>query len=253
MKKLFPTASVLLLLFFIGCSTLPNVVSDEKMRAAAFQQFEAMKSEMPISKNPAYIAQVDRVGKRIVAVVKEDIPDAEWEFVVFENESANAFAMPGGKIGVNSGLLELVDSDDELAAVIGHEICHVLFKHSSQRASAEVWRGVGGVAAVVAANQTDMSTEQKAATLALYGVGTQVGLMLPFSRSHETEADAQGILVAAQAGYDPRGAVTFWEKMSAQSEGQPSEFLSTHPSHGNRIARLQELMPQALEIYNSNR
>lgn len=247
-KKLRPL-TLLTALFFFGCSTLPMIVSESEMRAAAFQQFEAMKEQMPTSNNPAYLKQVDRVGQRIVEVVRVQIPDAEWEFVVFVDDSANAFAMPGGKIGVNTGLLELVDSDDELAAVIGHEICHVLFKHSQQRYSAEVWRGIGGVATAVAVDQTEMSAEQQAAVMALYGVGSQVGLMLPFSRSHEIEADAQGILVAARAGFDPRAAITFWQKMSAMSEGQPPEFLSTHPSHGNRIARLEELMPKALQIF----
>jgi predicted Zn-dependent protease len=240
-------------LLLLGCSSLPILVSDEDMRTAAFQQFAAMKEEMPVSSNSAYNAQVDRVGQRIVDVVRDQIPGAQWEFVVFEDESANAFAMPGGKIGVNTGLLKLVDSDDELAAVVGHEICHVLYKHSHQRVSAEIWRGIGGAAAVVAADQADLSDEQQAAVLTLYGVGSQVGLMLPFSRSHETEADAQGLIVAAKAGYDPRGAVTFWQKMAANSEGQPPEFLSTHPSHGNRIERLNELMPQALEIYEASK
>jgi len=235
----------------IGCSSIPNLYSDAQLSTMALEQFEAMKQEMPVSRDRAMNAQVQRVGQRIAAVVEGEIPDAAWEFIVFENDSVNAFAMPGGKIGVNTGLLALVDSDDELAGVMGHEVCHVLLKHSNQRMSAELVRQGFGVGVQVASK--DMKTENQALINAAYGIGTEIALMKPFGRSHEYEADERGLIVAATAGYDPRGSVVFWEKMKATSDGQPPEFLSTHPNHDNRIERLTALMPEAMAIYESAR
>jgi predicted Zn-dependent protease len=194
---------------------------------------------------------VNRVSSRIARAMGPEMPDAEWEFVLFEEPSANAFAMPGGKIAVFTGLLEKVDSDDELAAVIGHEIAHVLLKHANQRMSAELLRTVGGVAATVATK--DMEDDDRALVMAAYGLGTQVGIMLPYSRSHETQADRLGLIIAARAGYDPRAAVTFWEKMAAAGGGSPPEFLSTHPSYDTRLDTLRGTMPEALRYYESNR
>jgi predicted Zn-dependent protease len=179
------------------------------------------------------------------------MPDAEWEFILFEDESANAFAMPGGKIAVFTGLLRHVESDDELAAVIGHEIAHVLLRHANQRMSAELIRGIGAVVAVVATD--DMDSNDRAAVLAAYGIGSQVGVMLPYSRSHESQSDHMGLMIAARAGFDPRAAITFWEKMGAANPAKMPEFLSTHPSSQTRIEELEEAMPEALRIYEAGR
>ena len=246
-------AAFLLGLSFIGCTTGPKLFPDSYLNEMAAAQFTQMKSEMTVSHDPRLNAQVRRVGERIAGVVKEQLPNAQWEFVVFMDDSVNAFAMPGGKIGVNTGLLQLVESDDELAAVMGHEVCHVLFEHGNQRMSAELIRQLGGAAAMAAADHYELDNEKSGMVMAAYGIATELGGILPFSRNHEYQADEEGLLVAAAAGYDPRAAVSFWEKMSARGGGQPPEYFSTHPNHGNRIARLEARMPQALEIYEQQK
>lgn len=244
---------LLILTLVIGCTTGLKLFPDSYLTEMATAQFTQMKSEMVVSDDSAFNAQVRRVGERVAAVVDDRIPGANWEFVVFQDDAVNAFAMPGGKIGVNTGLLQLVESDDELAAVLGHEVCHVLFEHGNQRMSAALIVQLGSVATVAATEHYELKPEDQAMVMAAYGIATTVGGILPFSRNHEYQADEEGLLVAAAAGYDPRAAVTFWKKMEASGGGQPLEYFSTHPSHGNRINRLQKAMPAALEIYKQNR
>lgn len=224
---------------------------DSFLREMASSQFQEMQQQMPVSANPAYTARVQEIGRRVAAVVEADLPDADWEFVVFEDPSINAFAMPGGKIGVNTGLIDLVESDDELAAVMGHEVAHVLLEHANQRISASLLLQLGQVAAAYGSQAVEMSDEQRALMLGAMGAGAQVGVLLPFSRGHESQADREGLLIAAHAGYDPRAALTFWEKMSGAGGDQPPEFLSTHPSHGRRISDLDRYMPEAMAIYEN--
>ena len=238
---------------FFGCTTGPAWIPDAYLNEMASAQFTQMKSEMPVSNDRDDIARATRVGQRISAVVSDRLPLAQWEFVVFVDDSINAFAMPGGKIGVNTGLLRLVDSDDELAAVMGHEVCHVLYEHGNQRMTAELIRQGIAIGGMMAADRYEVDPQTTAIAMSAYGIATELGGMLPFSRNHETQADKEGLLVAARAGYDPRAAVTFWEKMQGQGGAQPPEWLSTHPSHGNRIARLEAQMPEALALYAQNR
>lgn len=245
MKKL---SIFLLLSILFGCATGPTFFSENYLASMAETEFSRIKEQMPISNNPEGTAQVNRVSSRIARALGTEMPDAEWEYVLFEDPSANAFAMPGGKIAVFSGLLDIVESDDELAAVIGHEIAHVLLRHANQRMSAELLRGLGG--AVAAYSTKDMKDEDRAAILAAYGVGTQVGIILPYSRSHESQADELGLNIAARAGYDPRAALRFWEKMNEKSEGSMPEFLSTHPTYETRIDTLRKAMPEAMDYYN---
>lgn len=252
-----PLASLLLTLtiLFAGCTTVQetgrsqlNFISDQQLRLAASEQFEQMKQQMPVSQDADYNAQVQRVGQRIAKVVAERMPSANWEFVVFDDPQVNAFAMPGGKVGVFSGLLDLVDSDDELATVMGHEIAHVTANHGGERASQQTLAQLGAAGVGLWAEGKDPRTQQIAALA--YGAGVQVGALLPYSRIQETEADEIGLEYAARAGYDPRAAITFWQKMAAQAgAGATPQFLSTHPNPQNRIDRLRELMPRALEIY----
>ena len=190
---------------------------------------------------------VNRVSSRIARTLGPEMPEAEWEFVLFEEESANAFAMPGGKIAVFTGLLVHVETDDELAAVIGHEIAHVQLQHANQRMTAELIRGAGAVVAVVGTK--DMDSGDRTAVLAAYGVGTQVGIMLPYSRHHESESDRLGLMIAARSGYDPRAAILFWEKMGKANPKTLPEYLSTHPSSETRISDLESFMPDAMELY----
>lgn len=217
----------------------------------ASRQFSELKKELPISSDPQGTALVNRVSQRIADAIGAEMPDAEWEFVLFEDDSANAFAMPGGKIAVFTGLLKYVDSDDELATVVGHEIAHVQLRHANQRMSAEVIRAAVGVAAVVGTK--DMEENDRNRILAAYGIGTQVGIMLPYSRGHESEADRIGLIIAARAGYDPRAAIGFWNKMGQANPRSLPEFLSTHPSSDTRIRELQEAMPEAIRIYEAQR
>jgi predicted Zn-dependent protease len=238
---------VLAFAFLFGCATGPTFFSESYLARMASTQFEDIKNEIPVSNDPRGTAQVNRVSSRIATALGNEMPEADWEYVLFADDSANAFAMPGGKVGVFSGLLEIVETDDELAAVIGHEIAHVLLQHANQRMSAELLRSLGGL--VAAASTTDMDEDDRALLLAAYGLGTQVGLMLPYSRAHERQADRLGLVIAARAGYDPRAAIDFWNKMASRSGGGPPEFLSTHPSYGTRIDTLREAMPEALSLY----
>lgn len=241
-----------------GCTTVSEtgrsqliLVSAEQEKAMGLSAFSQIKEEEPISTNKMAIDQVNRVGRRIAASVGRELPQAEWEFVVFESEELNAFALPGGKVGVYTGLLNLVESDDELAAVIGHEIAHVTSRHSGERMSQQMLAGVAAIGTEIYMESEDMDSSDRMLTRTALGAATTLGVMLPFSRLHETEADVIGLRFAAGAGYDPRAAATFWEKMKAASEGQgrPPEFMSTHPSPDNRIARLNELAPSLIPLY----
>ena len=185
-RKLLP----LLALLLFGCATGPTFFSESYLAGMAAREFSTLKDKMPISSDPAGTARVNRVSLRIAEAIGPEMPDAEWEFVLFEDDSANAFAMPGGKIAVFTGLLKYVESDDELAAVVGHEIAHVQLHHANQRMSAEVLRAIGGVVAAVGTK--DMESNDRNKILAAYGVGTQVGIILPYSRGHESEADRIG-------------------------------------------------------------
>jgi predicted Zn-dependent protease len=246
MKRCF---LILVLVFSFGCATGPAFLSDDMLANMAATEFSKLKEQLPISNDKGKTARVNRVSERIAATLSAEMPDAEWEFVLFEDESANAFAMPGGKIAVFTGLLQHVETDDELAAVIGHEIAHVQLRHANQRMSAEIIRGAGAILAVLGTQ--NMEKDKQNAVLAAYGIGTQVGVMLPYSRSHESQADRVGLLIAARSGYDPRAAISFWQKMSQSNKKSIPEFLSTHPSSDTRIRELEEFMPEALTLFNS--
>lgn len=239
------------LISLVGCATGPTFYSESYLASMAATQFEQLKREMTVSRDPAGTAMVNRVSGRIARAIGPEMPEADWEFVLFEDPSANAFAMPGGKIAVFTGLLELVDSDDELAAVIGHEIAHVQLQHANQRMSAEMIRGAVGVGAAILTK--DMESDNRAMVLAAYGLGSQVGIMLPYSRYHESEADRLGLMIAARAGYDPRAALRFWEKMATASPRSMPEFLSTHPGYDTRIETLDAAMPEAMRLYEAAR
>jgi len=250
-KPMKRIALAFLALFLFGCASGPTFFSESYLAGMAATEFSKLKEQMPISTDPEGTAMVNRVSSRIAATLGSEMPEAAWEYVLFEDDSANAFAMPGGKIAVFTGLLKYTQTDDELAAVIGHEISHVLLKHANQRMSAEVLRAAGAVVAVVGTK--DMDSGDRNAVLAAYGVGTQVGIMLPYSRGHESQADHLGLMIAARSGYDPRAALTFWETMSTESPNSLPEFLSTHPGHETRIRDLQEAMPEAMRLFEASK
>lgn len=247
-------ALLLVSLLLGGCYTVPEtgrssfiipLGDDVSQGAAAFAEIKAREK---ISLNPVENERVRRIGNRIAAAVGAALPGARWEFVVFDApKTINAFALPGGKVGVYSGLLNLAASDDEIAIVMGHEIAHVTSRHGAERMSQGVLVAVGGIV-------LDASTQGKKnhdLMLAGYGLAATGGV-LAFSRKHESEADFIGIRYAAKGGYDPRAAITFWQKMTRTgSPGKVPAFLSTHPSHERRISDLQAWMPQALPLYEA--
>jgi metalloendopeptidase OMA1, mitochondrial len=239
-----------------GCYTVPEtgrtslilpVMDDVAQGASAFADIKAKEK---ISNDPAVNERVLRIGRRIARAVGDALPGAQWEFVVFDApKTVNAFALPGGKVGVYTGLINLAESDDELAIVIGHEIAHVTARHGAERMSS-------GLIAAGAGILLDAQTQGKRnhdLIVAGYGLAAG-GTMLAFSRAHESEADNIGIRYAARAGYDPRAAVIFWRKMAQSKSGaKPFELLSTHPSDERRIADLQQLMPQVLPLYEATK
>ena len=250
--------SVFLTLWLSACYTVPqtgrsalHLVPSDQLASMAAVQFGQIKKENTISTDPKYNAMVQRVGKRIARVAKTDMPNAKWDFVVFENdELINAFAMPGGKVAVYTGIFQAVKSDEDLAVVIGHEVAHVAAGHSNERVSQRLLAAGGALALQLGTG--DMDSMDRRLLLAAYGAGASVGVMLPYSRYHENEADQIGLFYAAKAGYDPRAAIDFWERMSALSNGALPEFLSTHPSGGTRIHRLKEYMPEAMRVYKNS-
>lgn len=231
----------------IGCETAPItgrsqliLVGDQQVESLGLQAYDQMKQEMPVSGDSALSRRVQNVGQRIAAISPK--PEWDWEFTLFENEEPNAFALPGGKVGVNTGLFKVAENDDQLAAVMGHEVAHAIARHGNERMS-QGMLAQGGVAAAGIASGGDQITTAGAALAA------QFLLTLPNSRTQESEADHIGLLYMAEAGYDPRAAVDLWRNMEAAGAGGQMEWMSTHPSPGNRIKRLEELMPEALEVY----
>jgi predicted Zn-dependent protease len=246
-------AVLLAAIVFTGCVTNPEtgrrqlllLVSEGEVTQLGLSTFNQMKKEVPISKDPAANEMVRRVGERIKSVV--DLPNAQWEFVLFESKEANAFCLPGGKIGVYTGILPIVKDDAGLATVMGHEVAHAKLQHGRERmneglATQVIGQGLGAV--VDAADPRWTKTFGQ-----LYGIGSQVGVGLPHSRRQESEADHSGLIYMAKAGYDPEAAVAFWERFAAYSKqaggGGTPTFLRTHPDDGTRIKQLKEWMPEA--------
>jgi predicted Zn-dependent protease len=255
-------ALLALVLLATGCSTVPEtgrrqlmLVSPAEEAGMGLEAFAQLKKAEKVSTDDDTHARIQRIGRRIAQSVGRELPNAQWEFVVFESDQLNAFALPGGKVGIYIGLIKLAENDDQLAAVIGHEVAHVTSRHGAERTSQNLAVAGVGFLAQVGMDAKDVDPAKRNAILAAYGVGASVGLMLPYSRLHETEADAVGLRFAAGAGYDPRAAAAFWLRMAAANKGRvrPPEFLSTHPAEVTRIKSLQELAPRYLPLYESAR
>ena len=221
--------------------------------------FQAIRAKERVSADPAANARVQRIGRRIAEAVGNELPGAKWEFVVFDSKELNAFALPGGKVGVYTGLMQLAENDAELAIVMGHEIGHVIARHGAERMSeAAVIAGIGMMGAAIVDAKTEDPQARQLFELA-YGAGTTLGRVLPHSRGNESEADRMGAIYAARAGYDPRAAITFWEKMAAKKQAAGATgtkldaIFSTHPADAQRIAQLRALMPQVVPIYEKAR
>ena len=215
------------------------------MHAMGEAVFTEMRQNVPATDSTDINQYVDCVAFAITENLNGDA--TRWEVVVFDDPQVNAFALPGGKIGVYTGLLEVAETQDQLAAVIGHEIGHVQAGHANERLSTSALTQVG---MQVVASVSGSPSPQRDRTLAALGLGVQVGVLLPFSRTQEQEADLIGLDLMARGGFDPRESVTLWQNMARQSEQAPPEFLSTHPSSGSRIQALQARMPAAVSIYD---
>ncbi len=260
LARVFGLGAVLLLLG--GCYTNPVtgrqslvLISQGEELSLGQQSFAEISRTETVSRDATQNSRVRLIGGRIAQVVGEQMPNAKWEFVVFDSPQANAFALPGGKVGVYTGLLRLAENDSELAIVMGHEIGHVIARHGAERMSeAMLISGIGAVSAAAIENKTDAKT--KDLFLLAYGGATTVARVLPHSRGNETEADKMGAIYAARAGYDPRAALTFWQKMAGQKAGTAGAggspaWLSTHPSDQKRIADLQAFMTVAVPLYEA--
>jgi predicted Zn-dependent protease len=218
--------------------------SDAEMARQGEAAYRQMQAEIPTSDDQRETQYVQCVANYVIAALEPEQRDrSQWEVTVFDNEQANAFALPGGKIGVYNGLLDVAVNQHQLAAVMSHEVGHVLANHSNERASQSTLRTVGLVTAQVLGASD--------ATIEALDYGTQLGLFLPFSRTQESEADAIGVLLMARAGFNPKQSITLWENMSATGGSRPPELLSTHPSPASRMSELNRLMGPADALYQS--
>ncbi len=256
----------LLSAFFVSCSKNPlsgknqlTLLPESELQTMAtgeYQKFLSTNKVVAVSNNRD-AEMVKRVGERIVRAVETYYADKgmsdklngfKWETNLVEDKAVNAWCMPGGKIVVYTGILPITQNEAALAAVMGHEVSHALLQHGNQRMSQGLLQQLGGVALQVALANKPAETQNL--FLGAYGIGTTVGVMLPFSRKHELEADRYGLIWTAMAGYNPQEAIGLWERMEKASNGQtPPEFLSTHPSEGRRIEQLKQYMPEALQYY----
>ncbi|HSO82965.1 M48 family metallopeptidase [Thiocapsa sp.] len=238
-----------------GCEESPTgrkqiaLVPEAQMTALGEQGFAELLRTLPLNDDPDVRAYVGCVAEALVDALPQ--PHGRWSIAVFDDPTPNAFALPGGKIGVHAGMLRIARTPDQLAAVIAHEIAHVLADHSNERLTQEL-AVQGGLMLVDLFAEEPGSLKHEVLRQAL-GIGAEYGLLLPYSRTHEREADRIGRDLMAQAGFDPRASVALWRNMAAAGGGQPPAFLSTHPSHDNRMEELADDMEQAVEIYRQAR
>jgi predicted Zn-dependent protease len=249
--------------FFLSCSSVPltgrsqlNMIPSSEMLAMSYQQYDIFLNENKLSTNAAEVNMVKRVGGNIQQAVTRYMADNnlssrlngyKWDFNLVEDKQVNAWCMPGGKVVVYTGILPLTNDDAGLAVVMGHEIAHAIAEHGNERMSQQLLQQVGAVGLMVA--MKDEPAQTQAIWMSVYGVGTQVAVMLPYSRTQESEADHLGLIFMSMAGYDPHEASAFWKRMAAQGGGSPPEFLSTHPSYDTRIKDINSWIPEAMKYY----
>ncbi|HEY6626461.1 MAG TPA: M48 family metallopeptidase [Ignavibacteriaceae bacterium] len=255
------TSSIL----FLSCSTVPltgrsqlNMIPSSEMLTMSFQQYDQFLKESKLITNTAEVSMVKQTGAKIQNAVErymsenklsDRLEGYKWDFNLVEDEQVNAWCMPGGKVVVYTGILPVTQDETGLAVVMGHEIAHAIAEHGNERMSQQLLQQVGAVGLMVA--MQDEPAETQALWLSVYGVGTTVGIMLPYSRTQESEADHLGLIFMAMAGYDPHAAPDFWKRMAAGKQGgSPPEFLSTHPSDKTRIEDITSWIPEAMKYYN---
>ena len=259
--KLLREASAFLfvLLAFSACTTNPVTgrkeftagVSTQEEMQLGIESFDKMKKEVPISHDANANAMLQRVGQRLAKVATKDMPNAQWEFVVFDSDEANAFCLPGGKVGIYKGILPIAKDDAGLATVVAHEIAHAVSRHGAERMATAQAMEVGGQLLGAATQSAKPITQT--AVAAAYGLGGQVGYQLPHSRNQESEADHIGLLYMARAGYEPKEALNFWQRFSAYNEqhggSKVPSLLSDHPVDSKRIQQIQAWLPEAQRQY----
>jgi predicted Zn-dependent protease len=266
MKKLGLTLA-LIAAIIVACKTVPltgrkglKLIPSSEINTMSFQQYGELKSNSKLSTNKMQVDMVQRSGVNIQKAAEKflqekGLSDAlkgyEWEFILIDDPTVNAFCMPGGKVAFYTGIMPYCQDEAGVAVVMGHEIAHAIAEHGNERMSQGLMQQMGGMALSVALAQEPAQTQML--FMQAFGVGSQVGVMLPFSRKHESEADEIGLYFMAMAGYDPRVAPDFWRRMSSAGGGQkPPELLSTHPSDQTRINNLNKWMPKAMEYYNAS-
>ncbi|MDM8560330.1 M48 family metallopeptidase [Candidatus Parabeggiatoa sp. HSG14] len=248
LKKFIVTFAFAIIL--IGCATSSLgrkqllLMPAEQLDTMGAEAFNNIKKETPVETEESVKNYVTCVANAITQVSNSTIE--QWEVVVFQDDSANAFALPGGKVGVHTGLLKVAENQHQLAAVVGHEVAHVLENHSNERVSQEL-AVEQSMAAVQSLSSPGSALGQT--VMGLLGAGAQYGVILPYSRKHESEADEVGLYFMARAGFDPKESVNLWRNMSQGNGEQPPEFMSTHPSHETRMARLNQAMKRAMSLY----
>ena len=229
-----------------------QLISDEKLIELSNNEFERIKRNSKLSEDKEHLAQIERVVCRLAPHVPmpNELMGEEWEFILIEDDDViNAFALPSAKVGVYTGLFKIVTSDTDLAVVIGHEMGHVVAKHGGERMSQQMV-ALGGGILLSQATKGD-SREDRERLSRIYGLGSTIGVLLPYSRLHENEADRLGLIYMAKAGYNPRVAISFWERMEKEKLFQIPELISTHPSSKSRIMELNSLMEEAMLYYNA--
>ncbi|MBK8398085.1 MAG: M48 family metallopeptidase [Leptospiraceae bacterium] len=231
-----------------SCATSPTgrsriiLIKDPEMNKMGEEAFTELKTKTPIETGARENTYVKCIANAILKEIEDDTGVAAWEVVVFRENSANAFALPGGKIGVHTGILPVAKTSGQLAAVMGHEVAHVLARHGAERMSdGQIMnKGMGAIGA---------ATKNNKAVMGAVGAGANIGFMLPFSRKHESEADILGLEYMAKAGFDPKESIELWKNMSAMGGSKPMEIMSTHPSDETRMKQLNEKIPDANKLY----
>jgi predicted Zn-dependent protease len=247
-----------------GCAQVPitgrrslHLVPESELLTLSLQQYNEVLQKSKLSTDNQKVAMVRRVGNRVAKAAesflaetghKDLIKDFQWQFNLIEDdETANAWVMPGGKAAVYTGILPFTQDETGLAVVLGHEVGHALANHGNERMSQELLANMGGMALSVALSSQPQMTQELA--MAAFGAGASIGVLLPYSRLQESEADHIGLILMARAGYDPREALPFWQRMNASPGSRPPELLSTHPAPETRIANIQALIPEAMAYY----
>lgn len=235
----------LIALLFCACSATDYtnrsqimLMSPQEEVALGTQSAKEILRSSKISNNKAQTAMIQRVGGKIAKVANR--PDFQWEFYLLEDKQVNAFCLPGGKVFVYTGIMPLVASDDELAVILSHEIAHAILRHGAERASMQQVQQIGGN--ILARVVSKKSPQFTGLSSQAYNLGSNLAVMLPFSRSHELEADEVGIALMQKAGYNPEAAISFWKKMSAQGGGNTTDFFSTHPSDAKRVTAIEKIL-----------